>query len=342
VKFKGLQEKAREKIDQIAEARGLSAEELADRLVPDLGLDDDGTRWLDFGPRKVKVVFDESLKPAVVDESGKRLPDLPKAKQSDDPEKASAATAAWKALKKDAKAIAQGQILRLELAMCAQRRWSPEVFRAFLLEHPLLIHLVRRLVWGTYAADGKMLGSFRVAEDSSLANAEDALYEIPDGAQVGIVHRWEIGDALAGMWGQVFADYEILQPFEQISRVVASPTDAEKVAKTLDRVKDLTVSTGKVLGLDARGWRRGFPQDGGVVSWYEKPVQGGLVLMLDLDPGIFTGMISESREQTLGSVTVDTEGGGNGWGRKDAGIAMGDLPPIVFSELVRDLETLRS
>ena len=37
VKFKGLQEKAREKIDVIAEARGLTAAELADRLVPDLG-----------------------------------------------------------------------------------------------------------------------------------------------------------------------------------------------------------------------------------------------------------------------------------------------------------------
>jgi hypothetical protein len=40
VKFKGLQEKARAKIDQLAQARGLSAEELADRLVPDLGLDE--------------------------------------------------------------------------------------------------------------------------------------------------------------------------------------------------------------------------------------------------------------------------------------------------------------
>ncbi|MGC4093768.1 MAG: WGR domain-containing protein [Polyangiaceae bacterium] len=49
VKFKGLQERAREKIDEIAEARGFSADELADRLVPDLGLDDDGSLRLDLG-----------------------------------------------------------------------------------------------------------------------------------------------------------------------------------------------------------------------------------------------------------------------------------------------------
>jgi hypothetical protein len=65
VKFKGLQDKAREKIDAIAEARGLSTEELEDRLAPDLGLDEQGTMRLDFGPRAFKVGFDETLKPYV-------------------------------------------------------------------------------------------------------------------------------------------------------------------------------------------------------------------------------------------------------------------------------------
>ena len=340
VKFKGLQEKAREKIDQIAEARGLSGEELADRLVPDLGLDDDGTLWLDFGPRKFKVVFDEALKPAVVDDTSKRLPDLPKAKQTDDAEKAKEATDTWKALKKDAKTIAQGQILRLELAMCSQRRWSEEVFRTFLLEHPLLVHIVRRLVWTACDADGKVKDTFRVAEDSSLANATDEAFELAKDAKVGIAHRLELGDALAGTWGQVFADYEILQPFEQLARGVAVMTEEDRVAKTLDRVKTLKLPTGKVLGLDSRGWRRGPPQDGGVVCWYEKHVQGGLTVSMDLDPGIFTGIISESPEQTLGSITISK--GGGGWYAQDKALPLGDLPPIVFSELVRDLESLRS
>ena len=340
VKFKGLQEKAREKIDQIAEARGLSAEELADRLVPDLGLDDDGTLWLDFGPRKFKVAFDETLKPVVVDEAGKPMPDLPKAKQSDDAEKAKAATETWRALKKDAKTIAQGQLLRLELAMCSQRRWSNEVFRTFLLEHPLLVHIVRRLVWGAWDKDGALVGTFRVAEDSSLASAEDEPFELAEDAEIGIAHRLEIGDALVGTWGQVFADYEVLQPFEQLARAVAAMTDADRTAKVLDVVKGLTVPTGKVLGLDARGWRRGPPQDAGVVCWYEKPVQGGITVTLDLDPGIYTGMISESPEQTLGSVSISKEGGG--WYANDKGLPFGDLSAIVFSELVRDLESLRA
>jgi len=44
LKFKGLQDKAREKIQSIAEARGLTTEELEDRLAPDLGLVNKGWR----------------------------------------------------------------------------------------------------------------------------------------------------------------------------------------------------------------------------------------------------------------------------------------------------------
>jgi hypothetical protein len=57
-----LRDVARQKIERIAEARGLSADQLADRLAPDLGLDANGGLRLDFGPRQFFLGFDESLK----------------------------------------------------------------------------------------------------------------------------------------------------------------------------------------------------------------------------------------------------------------------------------------
>src|SRR5690606_15146361 len=39
VRFKALRERAQRKIEEVAAGRGLTAEQLADRLVPDLGLD---------------------------------------------------------------------------------------------------------------------------------------------------------------------------------------------------------------------------------------------------------------------------------------------------------------
>ena len=338
VKFKGLQQKAREKIDQIAEARGLTAAELGDRLVPDLGLDDDGSLLLDFGHRKFRVTFDETLKPAVLDESGKRSSDLPKPNKSDDPEKSAAAVATWKALKKDAKTVASSQLLRLELAMCAQRRWEPEAFDQFFVQHPLLVHLVRRLVWGAFDAKDNLLGTFRVGEDRSYADAKDAAFTPPPGSKIGLVHPLQLDRADADAWGQVLGDYEIMQPFAQLSREAITPTTEEHDTTELGRVTGITVPTGKVLGLDARGWRRGPPQDGGVVCWYEKPLDGTWVAVLDLEPGIFTGMIAESPEQKLGKLVVAKDA--DSW-RKENLRKLGELSPIQFSELVRDLESIR-
>lgn len=148
IKFKALQEHAREKINIVAENRGLTMAELEDRLAPDLGLDSSGSLILDFGPRKFTVGFDETLKPVVCDANGKVLKDLPKPNQSDDKTLATDAVNLFKQLKKDVRAIASQQITRLEQAMCQRRRWTAEQFRLFLVEHPLVRHLTRRLLWG--------------------------------------------------------------------------------------------------------------------------------------------------------------------------------------------------
>lgn len=86
VKFKGLQYEAQQRIRQVAERLGLSTEQLADRLVPDFGLDADGSMVLDYGPRRFLVRFDEQLKPFVADEDGKHRKALPKPGAKDDPE----------------------------------------------------------------------------------------------------------------------------------------------------------------------------------------------------------------------------------------------------------------
>ena len=51
VKFKALQQRAREAMDEIAAAKGMSKAELEDRIVPACGLDERGSRTFDFGPR---------------------------------------------------------------------------------------------------------------------------------------------------------------------------------------------------------------------------------------------------------------------------------------------------
>lgn len=335
VKFKPLQERAREKIGAVAEARGFAPDELSDRLVPDLGLDDDGTLTLDFGPRRFSVAFDEALKPFVRDAQGTRLKDLPKPSRSDDEALAAAATERFKQVRKDAKAIAALQITRLEMGMVARRRWPAADFRLFFIEHPLMRHLAARLVWGVYA-DGVYTRGLRIAEDGTLADRDDALLTLPDDASIGIAHVLEMPAGDIAAFGQVFADYEILQPFRQIGRETFALSDAERAVHETTRFAHKTVATGSVLGLINRGWERGEAQDAGWVGEFTKPLPDGLEGVLQLDPGTVVGDPSYEPKQKLPSLGLRKR---RSWDAKDQ-VRLADLHPITASELLRDIELL--
>jgi predicted DNA-binding WGR domain protein len=334
-KFKGLQERAREKIAAVAEMRGFTTEELADRLVPDLGLDEAGALQLDFGPRQFTVAFDEVLKPFVKDAQGVRLKDLPKPIKSDDADKASAATERYKQLKKDAKAVASLQLMRLEMSMVAQRRWNADNFRMFFLDHPVMRTLAARLVWATYT-DGQATQLFRIAEDWTLADRDDTLFELPANATVGIAHLLEMPEAARDAFGQIFADYEILQPFKQLGRETYALSDAEKAATTLTRFKDKTVATASMMGLINRGWERGEAQDAGWVGWFSKYLDGGLQVDVTMDPGTVVGDMSYEPKQKLPELTLRKA---RTWDSSDL-LTFANLGPIAASEILRDIELL--
>ncbi len=325
VKFKGLKERAGEKIAEIAAGLGLTGEELADRLVPDLGLGETGSLTLDYGRRSFTVGFDEQLKPYVTDAAGRRLKNLPKPGSADDPVLAPEAYQRFTALKKDVRVIAADQVRRLERAMAGQRRWSGADFQRFLAGHPLLRHLVRRLVWVRFDDNGQPAGGLRLAEDGTLADATDETVVLPGDAVIGIGHPLHLGDELA-TWSELFADYEILQPFDQLARST-EPLTPERAAGFVGR----TVPSTTLLGLERRGWRRGRPQDAGVQNWFERPVPGGRVLIAGISPGIAVGAVDVLGDQTIQSLHVAPAGS-----RHQAG-PVSELDPITAAEALREL-----
>ncbi|WP_112261477.1 DUF4132 domain-containing protein [Lentzea terrae] len=335
VSFKGLKNKAQEKVTQIAAELGLSRDQLSDRLVPRLGLDDAATLVIDYGPRQFTVGFDEHLKPFVLDPDGKRRKDLPKPGAKDDQAKAPQEHKRYTALKKDVRTVASDQIQRLERAMVNQRTWTAEEFHTVLAAHPLLWHLVRRLVWIT---DGGL--SFRLAEDRTLAGASDDELTLPDNATVRVAHPVDLQDCLEA-WGEVFADYEILQPFPQLGRPVHLVTSSEDLLPTLKKYCDVTLPIGKVLGLTKKGWVRGEPQDSGVECWITRPFPHGGALVASLEPGIVVGAVDEYPEISFPDIWFSPSGGGDWSAPKDAPSTF-DIDPITLSELLSELESLQS
>jgi predicted DNA-binding WGR domain protein len=342
VKFKTLQDRAREKIQQVALARAMSPEELDDRLAPDLGLDAQGGIDLDFGPRQFRAGFDEALKPYVHDQDGARLPDLPKPRQNDDAALAAAALERFKLLKKDARTIAAQQVLRLELAMCAQRRWPLAVFEPCLVRHPLIGHLARRIVWGVYRATadarhgGTLLACFRIAADGTFTDAADAPFSMPPGAMVGIAHALDMTPPALTAFAQLLADYEILQPFRQLGRDTHAVAAEELAAAAFKRWDGMIVDSARLRGLAGRGWRRGDAQDGGMITHLSKELGQGRLIELHFTPGIQVGMGEVSR-QTLGELRTGSAGR---WGPIEKAEPFSTLDPVHASEMVRDIDGL--
>ncbi|MDX3660738.1 DUF4132 domain-containing protein [Streptomyces sp. ID05-26A] len=334
VSFKGLKSKAQEKVAQIAAELGLSRDQLSDRLVPRLGLDDAATLVIDYGPRQFTVGFDEQLKPFVLDPDGKRRKDLPKPGAKDDQDQAPLEHKRFMALKKDVRTIASDQIQRLERAMVNQRTWTTEEFHTVLAAHPLLWHLVRRLVWIT--GEGS---SFRLAEDRTLADANDDEFTLPETAVVRVAHAVDLLGAAAA-WGEVFADYEILQPFPQLGRPVHLVAPAEDVLPRLKKSCGTPYPIGKILGLTKKGWVRGTPQDAGVECWITRPFPDGGALVAAMDPGIAVGAMDVFPEVGFSDMWFSPSGQGTWSAPRDAPATYA-IDPITVSEILSELESLQ-
>ena len=335
-RFRDLHDRANAMIDEIAEARGLNREQLADRSVPDLGLGEDGQLNLDFGQRKFSLHFDEGLMPFVRDETGRRLKDLPKSNSRDDAVLAKAAVQQYKDLKKQARSLSTLQIRRLESAMCSRRRWSAEEFASLLLKHPVMGHLCQRLLWGLYDAKGQLTGVVRVAEDRSLADRQDDAVCLPPTAELGIVHPLELDAEVAGDFGQVFSDYEILQPFEQLQRPVYTLSPELMAGNRLPEWSGRNVRLASLLGLEQRGWNRQVG-DGGMIDSLIKPLGKDLSVAIYISGEWFVGAPAEgSQEQSIEHVVLLPSHGHS----VDGQVRFSMLDPISLSELLRELNKM--
>jgi hypothetical protein len=235
LKFKGPKAKAEAAMEAIATEKGLTRTQLEDRIVPDCDLDERGSRVFDFGSRQFRFVLGAEMKPMIKDADGKVKTDPPKPGAKDNAAKAAAAIAEWKLLKKQIKEVAAIQAQRLEQAMVTGRRWPVADFESLLVRHPLMINLVRLLLWGGYDAAGKLATTFRVTEDRTYADMQDNECTLAGIDAVGIVHPLHLTAEQQSAWGEVFSDYGLIPPFRQLGRRVVRPEPEELTAAEITR-----------------------------------------------------------------------------------------------------------
>ncbi|MCC7534579.1 MAG: DUF4132 domain-containing protein [Deltaproteobacteria bacterium] len=338
VPFQALKKRAGECMERIAAARGLTRDELEDRVVPDGGFDATGKRTLSFGKRSFEVVLGPEGVPMVRDADGTRRADLPKPNAKDDAAVAASAVAEWKTLKKALRETVKVQYERLEQAMVTGRAWRPDTFDAVVARHPLMRHLAATLVWSAWK-DGKLLQTFRLAEDGTLADAKDDRCVLrPDATEVRIAHPLDLDDATKAAWGGVLGDYEILAAFPQLGRTVFALTDDERRGDDLvARFAGREWGVGAFVGhMRRRGWTHGAPQDGGHVSDHTKAFPfAGVTAVLEHN-GYPIGALEYADPQRIEHVYF-VRGDADTWKSRQSRVKLAAVDPKVVSEVVFDL-----
>ncbi|WP_156925840.1 DUF4132 domain-containing protein [Glycomyces arizonensis] len=318
--FEALRMEADTQIRAVADGLGLSCDQLADRLVPDFGLGEAQTLLIDYGPRRFTVGFDEQLKPFVTDDKGKQRKALPKPGVKDDEELAQRGRKRFTQLKKELRTVSAEQVKRMERAMVEGRTWSAEEFRRHVAEHALVWHLAHRLVW--LADAGGKRTAFRLAEDRSCADVEEDDVALPGDAVIRLAHPVLLGEQV-GRWSELFADYELLQPFAQLARPAMAFTPEEDATGRLERFEGREVSTGALMGLAAKGWDRSESWRGGWEAGMSYVLPEAGVLAIGLGAG------TRDTTQTITSVRLHRSEG------SDASLL--DADPVLASEVLAGL-----
>ena len=261
-KFRQVKTAAAAALENAARELGITAEELADRIVPDLGFGRDGKRVFDYGKRSFTVRLLPTLELQITNDQGRTVKSMPAPGKTDDPQ-AQVAYEEFKAMKKAIKTTVTAQRARLEAALSVLRCWDTDCWRALFVENPIMHQFAMSLIWGVYE-DGKLADTFRYMEDGSFNTVDEEEYTLPEKAKIGLVHPVELDPETLDGWKQQLEDYEIRQSIDQLSRTVHAPDEGRAGQKTLEdfggkKLNCLSLS-GKLL---QQGWYRGSVMDGG-------------------------------------------------------------------------------
>lgn len=264
-KFKSNQVKnaAKEALDDAAIALGISREELEDRIIPNLGLNAQAERILDYGARTFTVRLTPQLTLEIYDDNKKMLKKLPVAGKQDDAKKAACAQEELKQMKKQLKLVIAAQKLRLDQVLTTARFWRIQSWKELFVNNPVMHQFAVGLIWGFYE-NGQLKDTFRYMEDGSFNTVEETEYTFPETGMIGLVHPLELSEELLQAWKEQLADYEITQPVSQLDRPVYYVAEEEKGVEKITRFYGKAINSAAFVGnLLSAGWVRGEILDAG-------------------------------------------------------------------------------
>lgn len=354
VRFGTAQKEIEKAFDAAAKQLALPRGQVEELSVPSCGLETVGRREETLGEYRAELTVtgsDAALQ--WFDSKGKALKSAPASLKKDHAETLKELQQSLK----DTQAMLGAQRERVDALFLERKSWTAAAWRERYLDHPLVGAIGRRLIWcigdtAVTVADGTAMDS----KGRPVAIADDATVTLwhPAGRSVREVVEWRRRIESLG----------IVQPFKQAHREVYLLTDAERRTATYsnrfgahilrqhqfnalcgtrrwkNKLRMLVDAeyppAGRDLpawGLRAEFWVEGVGEDHGTDT-----NEAGAFLRLASD---------QVRFHRIGAASNAAHAGGGGYSSTAAGPGAGDvneplpleqIPPLVFSEIMRDVD----
>ena len=325
VKNKPLRKKIESAIESLGKTMNMSSDQLKEAVVPDFGLDAQHRIQERIGSYTIGIDLLKHKPTEIIWwEKDQELPKPPASEKKE-------AEAVLKKLKADAKTLTEQFSIhknRIEDFYRQQRTWLFKEWLSLYITHPFIGAIGKRLLWQFTKQQQQGVAIYT---EQGFRTASGELLNWPDEqTAVELWHPIFADAALVLQWRTYFTSEEIQQPFKQVFREVYLITDAEETTGTYSNRfashilnKDHCAALLKVRGwtvsdLDNKGPNIKYP------AW-------------DLQAAFATeGIHLGEKSKTYGPahITTDTVT----FLQKKKTIPLTEVPPIVFSEVMRDID----
>lgn len=325
VKNKPLRKRIEKEIDSLGKSINMSSDQLKETMVPDFGLNaqhrllvsaDGYTVGLDLLNHKpAEIVWWENNQELVKPPASAK-----KAVEAD-----------LKKLKADGKKIAEQFSIhknRIEDFYRQQRSWSFKEWMSLYIDHPLVGALGKRLIWQFTKEEQQQVAIY--TEQGFRTASGEILNSLDEQTRVELWHPIFADAAHVLQWRTYLTGNEIQQPFKQAFREVYLITAAEEVTATYsNRFASHILNKDQFATLcKVRRWTSGdLEYKGPNIKLPVWDLQATFAT-----EGIYLGV----RSAIHGTAHVATNA--VTFLRKKNAIALTEVPPLVFSEVMRDID----
>lgn len=208
-------------LNGVAQKRGLSLDELRERLIPTFGLVD-GQYARAVGDYGVTLTVDsQCITQAWKDADGKSRKATPAQLKVDHKQELNE----LKQLTKELEKTCTAERIRMERLFLRTSAWQYQDWKNYYQDHPLVSQLARRLIWEFELDDGKHSAAIHNGE---LVSQDDRILNVSKCKSVRLWHPATATPAEVLQWRSWLDRHQIVQPFKQAHREVYLLTDAER------------------------------------------------------------------------------------------------------------------